>query len=131
MANWVYVASSVANLEFASFVIEQLAEQGGQVTYDWTKHGSVRLWRQEDKQRVAEDETDGVCDADLLVALLPGGKGTHCEIGMALALGLKVFLFVPRYVDIVNEDFCNFYNHPLVTVFTNVKTLINAVEQES
>ncbi|MDY0394932.1 hypothetical protein RWE15_11425 [Virgibacillus halophilus] len=41
-------------------------------------------------------------EADFIVVILPGGKGTHIELGIALGLEKRIFLYSP------NEEVNNF-----------------------
>lgn len=66
---------------------------GHVITYDWTLHGSVQGQGEARLRQVATNELNGVRDADLVVVLLPGGRGTHAELGMANVLGKPVILF--------------------------------------
>ena len=34
--------------------------------------------------------------SDVVIILLPGGKGTHVELGIAIALGKNIFLYSPN-----------------------------------
>jgi nucleoside 2-deoxyribosyltransferase len=45
--------------------------------------------------KIALAELAGVREADVLIVLLPGGYGTHVEIGAALGLGKPVILHAP------------------------------------
>jgi len=51
--------------------------------------------------------------------LLPGGYGTHVEIGAALALGKPVILHAPDRKTLDSPYPCPFHHHP------NVKLLIS------
>jgi hypothetical protein len=68
-----------------------LKAHGWERTFDWTDqdYGPERY------ADVALAELAGVRDADVLIVLLPGGYGTHVEIGAALALGKPVILHAP------------------------------------
>ncbi|MGD6803150.1 hypothetical protein ACQCVK_01475 [Rossellomorea vietnamensis] len=35
-------------------------------------------------------------ESDFIIVLLPAGKGSHIELGIALGLGKKVFLYSPE-----------------------------------
>jgi hypothetical protein len=45
------------------------------------------------QKEAAKKEFQGVVDADVVIVLTPQGKGTHVELGIALALGKKVFIW--------------------------------------
>lgn len=80
----VYIASGLGNAGEAQAVAEALKLDGWEVTYAWWEHGSVQADGPEKIREVAVAEVNGVCQADLVVAVLPGGRGTHVEIGIAL-----------------------------------------------
>lgn len=75
-----YIASSLDNIEDVKLLHDLLQNTfGWTCTYDWTMHGSAP-----DKvEEVAIKEREGVESADFLIVLLPGGKGTHWEMGRA------------------------------------------------
>lgn len=85
-----YIASKLENAETVKKVANVLKAAGHSHTYDWTTHGSVKEITGNKKEsidrltQVAESERKGVLDADILVVLLPGGRGTHVELGIAL-----------------------------------------------
>lgn len=128
MANCVYVASGVENLHVAQRVMHRLQVQGIKITYDWTKHGSVKNSHHQDQWIIAEEEAAGVDEASCLVALLPGGNGTHVEIGMAISERKKVFLYIPPEVDILDKDFCNFYNHSCILRYHDLDQMLKDVK---
>lgn len=82
----VYVATAFHNREERTKAIQALAELGIGITYDWAVEKEVDL------ASAGQADLDGVAKADAVVVLLPGGKGTHVEIGYALALEVPVIL---------------------------------------
>ena len=66
-------------------------------------------------------ELAAVRDADILIVLLPGGFGTHVEIGAALALGKPVILHAPDRKTLDTPYPCIFHYHP------GVKLLVSEV----
>lgn len=110
-----YVAASLSNRAAVCVVADTLKDAGHEHTYDWTRHGSLK-----GDVRVlptcAQDELQGVKDADFVVALLPGGRGTHVEIGAALALNKRVYLVTDGGLDPgglfrEGDQTCAFYHH--------------------
>ena len=93
-----YVASSFRNMDAVNYVTNQLVNKGYVHTYDWTKNAQGRdekTFTFEDLKKIGQNEKDAVIDSDFIVVLLPGGKGTHIELGIALGLGKKIFLYSP------------------------------------
>jgi nucleoside 2-deoxyribosyltransferase len=111
-----YIASRLENAPQVRAVRDALAHRGWRFTYDWTLHGAVRSQGTGVMRRVAYDELMGVKRADVVLGLLPGGRGTHVEIGAAIAFGAQVVLYSP---DIklfeLGEETCAFYHHERVT----------------
>ena len=87
-----YIATSLKRMEAHNIVRDGLYELGYSITYDWTTHGSVKDTSVERLQEVAMVETGALDAADFVVALLPGGYGTHVEIGYTLGNGKSLFL---------------------------------------
>lgn len=107
----VYVATSLDNKALARDVIALLRERDAEITYDWTEHGSVAGEPLERKQQVAKNEVNGVATAGLLVVLLPGGRGTHVEIGVALGNDIPILVLTAE-----PPGRTVFYQHPRVMV---------------
>lgn len=114
-----YIASSLANKEKVAFVSEQLVEAGHTHTYDWTLNGEVTSL--EHLATIGQLERQAVLDADVLVVLMPAGKGSHVEMGIALGQNKKVFLFSTN--DEVNalETTSAFYHLPEVEIVIGVE----------
>ena len=111
----VYVASSLDNKDKAARFISRLRELGHNITYDWTTHG--RLTDKQQMRIAAHRELHGVLGADVLVVYMPGGFGTHCEMGIALGAGKRVILVRNGY-----DLTCSF--HTIVDVVENEEELI-------
>jgi hypothetical protein len=88
-----YIASSFKNIQQVRYVSEQLKEKGFTQTYDWTRN--ERAASLEDLERIGQEEKSAVMASDMIVVLLPAGKGSHIEMGIALGLRKKVFLYSP------------------------------------
>lgn len=105
----VYVATGLEHAHRARLVGYALRAAGHKITYDWTTHGSVQGEGFQRLAEVAQAERDGVAVADLVIAILPGGRGTHVEIGMALGYGIPVALLIE---DGCYDAECAFYSLP-------------------
>lgn len=123
----VYIATTLDNWAAHNRVADRFRQRGWEVTYDWTTHGSVAgdevLARQ-----VAINEIQGVLDADVVVVLLPGGKGTHTELGAALAQGIPVILCAPEGLP-ADGRYPSFYRHPLVVTVSNEVGIFDALDR--
>jgi nucleoside 2-deoxyribosyltransferase len=110
-----YIATKLENHLTHNGVRDELLLHGHEITYDWTTHGSVQETTLERIREVAELEANGVIDCDVCIVLWPGGRGTHVELGMAIALG-KTVVFVSDVIDHhhATRETCAFYHHPSV-----------------
>ena len=110
-----YIATKLENHPAHNSLRDLLNAAGHEITYDWTDHGPVYSHGLSRVQEIAIAEAQGVLDADFIVALWPGGRGTHVELGMAIAAGKPVI-----FVSDVNahheasSETCAFYHHPFV-----------------
>jgi nucleoside 2-deoxyribosyltransferase len=102
----------------AAALLESLAAKGWERTLDWTNLNEVSSDGYAD---AALAEMAAVGQADVLVVLLPGGFGTHVEIGAALALGKPVILWAPDRETLDTPYPCIFHYHP------RVRLLVSAV----
>lgn len=107
-----YLASSFANKNQVRYISEQLKNKGYIHTYDWTLN--ERALSLEDLQRIGQNEKDAIFDSDLVILILPGGKGSHVELGMALGFEKRVILYSPN--DEVHDfaQTTTFYHLPVV-----------------
>lgn len=121
-----YIATRLERVEEQKALADALKKLGHQISYDWSAHGSVQNEGVDRIREVAIAETRGVLDAELVIVLLPGGRGTHTELGIALADSERQrerrgssFGSEKRIV-IIGEDTgvdgrtCAFYHHPQV-----------------
>lgn len=104
---------------------------GISLSYDWTVHGSVKSVSLERLREVAIFELNGVLEADYLVVLLPGGTGTHLELGFGLGKNKKIFLRIEdASLFNLGPQTNAFYHHPnlirLCCSLAELPTQINA-----
>ena len=87
-----YIASKLGNYEQVRKLSGMLKACGWEHTYDWTAYGSIKEVDVEILKEVGQKEFDGVRSADVVIVLAPQGKGTHVELGMAVALNKIVYI---------------------------------------
>ncbi len=111
-----YIATSLLRMAAHNLVREALKTLGHEIAYDWTVHGSVKSVSKERLREVAVLELEGISKTDFVVVLLPGGYGTHLELGFAIATGKKIFLHSedPALFELGPQTNV-FYHHPAVT----------------
>jgi nucleoside 2-deoxyribosyltransferase len=124
-----YIASKLENYEQVQYLRDRLKEQGWTHTYDWTKHGSVKSISVERLKEVAEKEFQGVVDADVVIILTPQGRGTHVELGMALALCKKVFIWHEndKYFKCTDDTSSFYWLQNVYRMFGTIDDLIKIV----
>lgn len=92
----VYIASTLSNWKRIRSLRDQLANRGIELTYDWTQWGKdiygsgtkVRpagIKSDEQLVKTAMKEVNGVQDADAILLVLPGERGSHFELAIAWA----------------------------------------------
>lgn len=124
-----YIASRLENAEQVKCVAHVLKTWGWEHTYDWTSHGSVQMEGEARIREVAHNEMQGVADADVVIVLLPGGRGTHAELGAAIALNKPTFIYA-QSDGLFQQDgrTCAFYWNDNITRITgNLFNLYDAL----
>ncbi|TMU85039.1 group-specific protein [Bacillus sp. BHET2] len=121
-----YIASSFANKDQVRFVSDQLKQNGFIHTYDWTKNEKATTFR--DLQMIGQKEKDAIVDSDIVIVLLPGGKGSHVELGLAIGLNKRVIIHSPKGEVHDFAQTTTFYHLPEVeTCSGSVEELLNDV----
>lgn len=127
MARTTYIATGIPRVADQQALAASLAELGVELTFDWTRHGTLAG---NPRDEVAVTEIKAVMAADFLVVLLPGGRGTHAELGAALASDKTVFLHATDESVLLGGDTytCVFYHHPSVhQVFGSMDDLVKYI----
>ncbi len=112
-----YIATGLENASRAKELSVVLSRNGHELTYDWMAQGDVRMQGKERLAEIAFNEVRAVRDAELVVALLPGGMGTHTEIGVAIASrsNKRILIWSETGEHFRDEDkCCALYFHPAV-----------------
>lgn len=116
-----YVASSLSNHVQVSNLIRLLRAAGHVCTFDWTPNATLQ-WDETDKHAlrtklgvIAADEINRVICAENVIVLLPGGYGTHVELGSALLTNADIFLCYTDEAHLkAGGKYCAFHWHPSV-----------------
>ncbi|WP_404433348.1 group-specific protein [Sutcliffiella horikoshii] len=119
--NKFYIASSFNNIEKVREVSIRLKDKGFIQTYDWTQN--ERAATLEDLKEIGEKERIAVLEADFLIVLLPAGKGSHIEFGLALGQGKKIYLFSE------NDDIDNFETTSTFYHLDTVEKIMGTIEE--
>ena len=121
-----YIATRINRTEDHNSVRDALLVRGHQITYDWTTHKDKPRFESTAALRVVGVAMiKGVEEADVTIVLLPGGGGTHVELGVALSLGKQVLIHSEEAIPFqLGPETKAFYHHPLVTqVISSFKQL--------
>lgn len=118
----IYIATQYENKKQAQMMMRRVRGAGHTITYDWTREpqqvGSAPNGNQDTRywQRCAQNDTQGVLTADLLVVLsvAEGGRGMYTELGLGIAKDIptivvgphfnNLFYFMPNCVRVSNTD---------------------------
>ncbi len=128
-----YIASSFANKEKVREAAHFLKEAGHVQTYDWT--ANLRASSIEELELYGILEKKAVLEADFIIVLLPAGKGSHIELGMALGQGKTVYLLSETEELFIIEETSTFYYLPEVRILVgelgdNMESILKSIEQE-
>jgi nucleoside 2-deoxyribosyltransferase len=123
MSKQFYLSTRKDRLDQAAALLDALKKNGWKQTFAWTDQDTQAAGY----TAIAEAELAGVREADVLIVLLPGGFGTHVEIGAALALGKPIIIHAPDRKTLETPYACVFHYHPLVTLLVSERVDINAV----
>ncbi|WLR42176.1 nucleoside 2-deoxyribosyltransferase [Bacillus carboniphilus] len=111
-----YIASSFQNKQQVIELSSILKENGHFHTYDWTKNQRANSLKA--LTEIGEAEKQAVLDCDLFILLLPGGIGSHVELGMALALKKTIYIYAPSQEYFDFENTTTFYHDQGVQIVT-------------
>ena len=122
-----YIGSGFLNFELVNIISEKLINLGHIHTYNWAKN-IIENETIEDMIRASELEKQAIIDSDVVIIILPAGRGTHIELGMALALNRKVYLYSKDGKDFELENTVNFYEIPEITkVIGSINDLVEKI----
>lgn len=119
-----YLSTRKDRLDLAAPLLNALKANGWKQTFAWTDQDSKNPAGYAD---IAKAELAGVREADVVIVLLPGGYGTHVEIGAALALGKPVVIHSPDQKTLETPYPCVFHYHPLVKLLVSDPVEISSV----
>jgi nucleoside 2-deoxyribosyltransferase len=119
-----YLATAKDRAARAEKLLEALKSRGWERTFTWAGEDKAGA---EEYPELALAELAGIREADVLIVLLPGGYGTHVEIGAALALGKPVILHAPDQNTLNTPYPCVFHYHPGVTLLISEVVDVDAL----
>jgi len=119
-----YLSTRKDRSEEGALIAQALRDLGWVCTFDWMAIKNIGAL---DYPAVAQSEIEGIRQADVLLVLLPGGYGTHVEIGSALAFGKRVIIHSPSRQVLETPYPCVFHYHPNVTLMVSETVDIDSV----
>ena len=123
-----YIGSGMKNSRLVQYYAGILKKNGWQQTYDWTVHVNQEVSAR-DICGYAEAEKQGIHVSDKEIkeayrnfeksnGVPAGGRGSHVELGMALAWNKKIYLCTSNREDFSIENTVAFYELPQVVRLT-------------
>lgn len=109
-----YVGSGKNNCKLVDYYAKVLKENGWTQTYNWVENINDDLYIEKIVE-YARLEKKAIFDSDVVVILLPAGRGAHIELGMSLALNKKIFLCSDSKEEFSIENTVAFYELPNIT----------------
>lgn len=124
-----YIATSFHNKEAHKECRRFFDDRGYELTFDWTVYPFIP--DPYVMNIVAEKEIAAVKAADFVVVLLPGGRGTHTELGAAIAHDKPVFLVAPHPQQLLDSQGLTnpFYYHSSIQVVSRIESIPLKVEE--
>lgn len=116
MAQKFYLSTKKDRSEEGGVISRALVERGWTCTFDWT---SLSDSASQDFVTLARLEIDGIRKADVVIVLLPGGFGTHVEIGAAIAFDKHIVLHSPSQGVLETPYPCVFHYHPAIKIIVS------------
>jgi nucleoside 2-deoxyribosyltransferase len=128
-----YIASKFENYEQVKNLANSLKLFGLEQTYDWTVHSSIKETDIETLKSIGQREYDGVKNADIVIILTPQGRGTHVELGMAIAFNKIVYICHKddKFFK-CDDNTSTFYWLPNIYHFTgNIEELVDKIQTDN
>jgi hypothetical protein len=125
-----YIASSFKNIEKVRYVSDKLKDKGFIHTYDWTVNENVTTLLE--LKAIGQKEKNAVIEADFVVVLLPAGKGSHIELGIAIGNSKKVYLYSPNNeVDNIETTSTFYHLTEVEKCFGTIDELVELIDLKS
>ena len=123
----IYLAGKWKDHENHYDKMNQLINLGFHITHDWPKNQEIY----EDMRTMCYVDIKGVQSADYVVPILDDSsyayRGTHCEIGVAMATGKKIFIYYTD--DYFTQNV--FMYHDNIRMFNNWEELKREITKDA
>jgi len=125
-----YIASSLRNIEQVREVSKRLKNIGYIHTYDWTVNENITTL--EELSVIGKKEKNAVIEADIVVVLLPAGKGSHIELGIAIGNSKQVYLYSSdKKIDNIETTSTLYHLPEIEKCFGPLDELVERIDRKS
>lgn len=104
-----YIGSGFKNVDKVNRLSSELQKFGWTHTYNWANIEGIGNETREDLINYSILELNGIDKSDIVIIVLPAGRGTHIELGYALAKGKKIILYSSNEEEFSLSNTVNFY----------------------
>lgn len=104
-----YIGSGFKNVDKVNRLSSELQKFGWIHTYNWANIEGIGNETREDLINYSILELNGIDESDIVIIVLPAGRGTHIEFGYALAKGKKIILYSSNEEEFSLSNTVNFY----------------------
>jgi hypothetical protein len=123
-----YIASGFKNKQIVkTLAINIQLAHGWELTYDWTQNDTALT--EETLADIGIKEFEAVKNSDVILVVLPGGKGCHTEMGIALGSNKQVILFDPDRTLSNMHNATTFYFLPQIKHWNGEISELNSIIQ--
>ena len=128
-----YISLRLSNIDKVRHAASLLKASGWTHTGDWTSFDLSAGESPDGLRIIGEREFEGVKAADVVIIITPQGRGTHIELGMAIALGKRVYIcHADDLYFKCDDNTCAFYWLPQVKQLTGeIDTVIEGILREN
>lgn len=128
-----YLSSRLSGASQVRQAANLLCQRGWTHTCDWTQFAPPQEHDIAALEAIALQELAGIRAADVVIVLSPQGRGTHIELGMAVALGKRIYLHHEDDRFFKGDDnSCALYFLPQITHLTGpLDAAIERIVQEN
>ncbi len=106
-----YIGSGFKNVDRVRDLSNELKKLGWIHTYNWAEV-EVGSETREELVTYSRLELAAIEDSDIVIIILPAGRGTHIEMGYAMALGKRIVLYTSDEEEFSLDNTVNFYQIP-------------------
>lgn len=103
-----YIGSGLKNGKIVNEFSKRLQNYGWEHTYNWAEK-EIGNETMEDLIKYATLEQKAIEESDVVIIILPAGRGTHIELGMAIALNKKIYLYSNSTEEFDQKNIVAFY----------------------